>query len=104
MSEESEAHREGARLQRNSGRGKFSKGDATWKDYVIDYKEYSKSFSVSTKAWKKICTDAFTVGLSKIPLLRIILDGDIRLTVSETSHFNELVEKAEAYDRMMEER
>lgn len=104
MSEESEAHRDGAKLQRNSGRGMFAKGDATWEDYVIDYKEYSKSFSVSTSVWRKACTDAFAVGLSKIPLIRLILDSDTRLTIVETSHFNELVDKAKRYDRMVVDR
>jgi hypothetical protein len=47
LSERGEAKRDGAKQQKNSGRGKIQKGDATWNGFVVDYKEYSKSISIS---------------------------------------------------------
>jgi len=40
MSERGEAKRDGAKAQKNSGRGDYQKGDAQWHDFVVDYKEY----------------------------------------------------------------
>ena len=42
MSERSEVKRDGAKAQKNSGRGDYQKGDAKWKKFVVDYKEYAK--------------------------------------------------------------
>ena len=47
MSERGEAKRDGAKLQKNSGRGQYQKGDATWRSFVVDYKEYEKSISIT---------------------------------------------------------
>jgi len=83
MSEQSEAKRDGARLQKNSGRGWRQKGDAILDDLVIDYKEYEKSFGLSRKVWAKVCTDALKNGSRFYPVLKVIL-GDkekIRLAV-----------------------
>lgn len=100
MSEQEEAKRDGARLQPNSGRGPIAKGDAKWHNFLVDYKEYSKSFSVSKSVWAKVCTDAFTVGLDYNPLIKVVLgDTDrVRLGIVEWAVLEELVEKAEAYD------
>jgi hypothetical protein len=38
MTERGEASRIGARLHKNSGRN-YTKGDATWGNYVVDFKE-----------------------------------------------------------------
>ena len=57
MSERSEAKRDGAKQQKNSGRGNYQKGDAQWRTFVVDYKEYEKTISVSQTMWSKICTD-----------------------------------------------
>lgn len=99
MSEQEEAKRDGARLQRNSGRGKYAKGDAIWRGYVVDYKEYSKSFSVSKDVWAKVCTDTFKVSISYNPCIKVILgDTDrVRLAVIEWDRLVELEEIAEAY-------
>ena len=35
MSERSEAKRDGAKQQKNSGRGDYQKGDAQWRDFEI---------------------------------------------------------------------
>jgi hypothetical protein len=57
MSEESEAKRDGATLQPNSGRGKHKKGDAILGPYLIDYKEYAKSFGVSISGCPQYCIE-----------------------------------------------
>ena len=94
MSERGEAKRDGAKLQKNSGRGKIQKGDAILGDFVVDYKEYSESISISKKIWAKVCTDAFKVSTSKHPILKLILGADkpIRLAVVEWSLFEEMKE------------
>ena len=96
MSEKGEAKRDGARQQKNSGRGKIQKGDATWNGFVVDYKEYSKSISISEEIWAKICTDTFKVSRSYHPLLKLILGEGARktrLAVVEWSLFEEMVER-----------
>ena len=94
MSERSEAKRDGAKLQKNSGRGKIQKGDAKWKNYVVDYKEYSKSISINQSMWAKICTDTFKVSRDMFPLLKLVLgeSGKTRLAVIEWSRLEELEE------------
>lgn len=94
MSERGEIKRDGAKAQKNSGRGKIQKGDAIWHDFVVDYKEYSKSISISKDTWAKICTDTFRVSRDKFPVLKLIL-GDsnpTRLAVIEWSLFEEMEE------------
>ena len=95
MSEKGEAKRDGAKQHKNSGRGNYQKGDATWKDFVVDYKEYEKSISISQSIWAKICTDTFKVSRDKYPVLKIILGKDnskTRLAVIEWALFEEMVE------------
>ena len=53
MSERGEAKRDGAKQQKNSGRGNYQKGDAQWRNFVVDYKEYEKSISISQSIWAK---------------------------------------------------
>lgn len=96
MSERSEAKRDGAKQHKNSGRGKYQKGDSTWNGFVVDYKEYSKSISISEEIWAKICTDTFKVSRSAHPLLKLILgEGPrkTRLAVIEWSLLEQLVER-----------
>lgn len=93
MSERSEAKRDGAKQQKNSGRGDYQKGDALWDIFVVDYKESLKSITVSEDMWSKICTDTFRVDRSRHPLLKLIL-GDknkVRLAVLEWSMLEDLV-------------
>lgn len=94
MSERGEAKRDGAKQQKNSGRGAYQKGDATWHDFVVDYKEYEKSISITREIWAKICTDTFKVSRDKFPVLKLIL-GDktkTRLAVIEWALLEQLVE------------
>jgi hypothetical protein len=95
MSERGEAKRIGASLHKNSGRNQ-KKGDATWKNYVVDIKEYSKSFSISQDIWAKVVTDQMKVDKTKSPALILILGEDnrkTRLAVIELSELERLVEK-----------
>lgn len=95
MSERSEAKRDGAKQQKNSGRGDYQKGDAQWKNFVVDYKETAKSVTVSKDMWAKICTDTFKVSRDKNPVLKLII-GDsgskIRLAVIEWSLLEQLLD------------
>jgi hypothetical protein len=95
MSERSEAKRDGAKLQKNSGRGPYQKGDAQWNDFVVDYKEYEKSISITKEIWSKVCTDTFKVGRDKFPVLKLILGSNndkIRLAVIEWALLEEMEE------------
>ena len=95
MSERGEIKRDGAKGQKNSGRGDYQKGDAIWKDFVVDYKEYSKSISISRDIWSKICTDTFKVSREKFPVLKLILGGEgqkTRLAVIEWALLEQLIE------------
>ena len=95
MSERGEIKRDGAKGQKNSGRGDYQKGDATWHDFLVDYKEYSKSISISKAIWAKICTDTFKVDRNKYPVLKLILGEDAqktRLAVIEWALFEQMVE------------
>lgn len=92
MSERGEAKRIGAQQHKNSGRG-IKKGDATWKNYVVDFKEYSKSFSLSQDVWAKAVTDCMKVDRSKSPAIIVVLgEGSrkIRLAVIELDELERL--------------
>lgn len=98
MTERGEIKRDGAKAQKNSGRGQYQKGDARWKNFVVDYKEYSKSFSINKSSWAKICTDTFKVSRDCFPVLKVILgDGGekTRLAVIEWALLEDLVESWE---------
>lgn len=79
MSEASEVKRDKAKATKNSGRGDYQKGDAFLDIFTVDYKEYSKSFSLSRDVWAKICSDALRNSHSE-PALKIILgDGNTKI-------------------------
>lgn len=62
MSEASEIKRIGATPQPNSGRGKLRKGDAVLEPFLVDIKEYNKSFAISIENWAKLSSDAISAG------------------------------------------
>jgi hypothetical protein len=100
LTERGEIKRDGAKAQKNSGRGQYQKGDARWKSFVVDYKEYSKSFSINKSSWAKICTDTFKVSRDCFPVLKIILgEGSekTRLAVIEWALLEDLVESWERH-------
>ena len=83
----------GAVPQKNSGRGKHDKGDAILdKIWMVDVKEYAKSFGLSLDVWAKTCTDAFRAGGLE-PLLKIVLGegkNRVRLIVISETMFTEM--------------
>lgn len=100
MSEAGEIKRDRAKAQKNSGRGPISKGDAIWHNFVVDYKEAKKSFTLNKDNWAKICTDTFKVDRRKNPILKIIIgEGNqkTRLAIIEWAVLEEMVGVYEAY-------
>jgi len=93
MSERSEIKRDGAKSQKNSGRGQYQKGDAQWHQFLVDYKEANISFTLNKDVWAKICTDTFKVNRNMHPVLKIILgqDSKVRLGIIEWAVLEELV-------------
>lgn len=93
MSERSELKRIGARPHKNSGRG-IIKADGSLDRYIVDVKEYSKSFSVTKDVWAKIVTDTLRVDPNKSPVLMIVLGDKVktRLAIIEWSEFEYLRE------------
>ena len=94
MSERAEVKRDGAKAQKNSGRGDYQKGDAKWNKFLVDYKEASASFTLNKDVWAKICTDTFKVDRNMHPDLKIIIGNDskVRLGIIELSIFEELMQ------------
>lgn len=102
MTEKGEAKRDGARLQKNSGRGQYQKGDATLSVFCVDYKEYDESFSVSRKVWAKCNSDAFQE--QKEPALKLVLGSKgqtskTRLWVISDTMFHEMLEAWEEVNK-----
>ena len=94
MSEAGEAKRDGARLQSNSGRGVFQKGDAIFEMFCVDYKEYTDGFRVSRRNWGKCVSDALK--MKQWPMMKLVLkdkqsEHRVRLFVIEERHFKELL-------------
>lgn len=101
MSERGEIKRDKAKAQKNSGRGSYQKGDSQWHDFVVDYKEYEKSISISKTIWAKICTDTFKVSRNKSPVLKLVLGGEgskTRLAVIEWALLEQLIECWETHN------
>lgn len=93
MTEKSESKRIGASQHKNSGRG-MKKGDATWKDFTIDFKEYPKGFTINKDNWAKAVTDAIRNGND--PAIFVVLgDGNakVRLAIIEVEKLEELYGK-----------
>ena len=94
MSERGEAKRIGARQHKNSGRN-YTKGDASWRGYVLDFKEFSRSFSLSQSVWAKVVTDTLKVDRFKSPAIALVLgegSNKVRLAIIEWSEFERLVD------------
>lgn len=85
MSEEAELKRIGAVPVKNSGRSRgIEKGDGVLEPFLVDVKEYTKSFSVSRENWKKLSTDAVHNGRRQPMLVLALLEegtAPIRLWV-----------------------
>jgi len=92
MSEKTESNRIGAKQHKNSGRN-TKKGDATWRDFVIDFKESEKSFTINQEVWAKAVTDSIKAGKDKSPAIVIILgkgNKKIRLALIEFELLDQL--------------
>ena len=92
MSERSESKRLGAKQHKNSGRGNH-KGDASWEDFTIDFKEVGKSFTLNKDVWAKASTDA--VKNNNDPAIVVVIgEGNqkIRLAIVELSILEQIME------------
>jgi outer membrane phospholipase A len=91
MSERTESKRIGAKQHKNSGRNN-QKGDATWQNFVVDFKEVKKSFTLNKDVWAKIVTDS--IKNHKDPALVISMgegNSKVRLAIIELPVLEELV-------------
>lgn len=91
-----EIKRDGATPQKNSGRGAHDKGDGVLEPFLIDYKEYTESFSVSRTNWAKLQRDAWTAGRRE-PAFKLVLGKDgskdkLRVWVISDAMFHEMLE------------
>jgi outer membrane phospholipase A len=94
MTEKNESKKIGARQHKNSGRN-TKKGDATWKNFVVDFKEAKKSFTLNKDVWAKIVTDSIQAGRDKSPAIIVVLgEGNtkVRLAIIEMSMLEQLTE------------
>lgn len=92
MSEANESKRIGARQHKNSGRG-IHKGDATWNEFTVDFKEVGKSFTINKDVWAKATTDAIRNGNN--PAIVVVLgDSGIktRLAIVELSLLEQILD------------
>jgi outer membrane phospholipase A len=93
LSEKSESKRIGAKQHKNSGRN-TQKGDASWKNFVVDFKEVGKSFTLNKEVWAKATTDAMKNG--KDPAIVVVMgegNSKVRLAIIEMSILEDLVEE-----------
>jgi len=93
MSEKSESKRLGAKQHKNSGRNTH-KGDATWKNFTVDFKEVGKSFTLNKKVWAKAVTDA--IKNNSDPAIVIVLGEPtqkVRLAIIELDLLEQLLEE-----------
>lgn len=93
MTEKSESKRIGAKQHKNSGRN-TKKGDASWKNFVVDFKEVEKSFTLNKQVWAKATTDAIRNG--KDPAIVVVIgegNAKVRLAIIEMSILEQLTEE-----------
>lgn len=90
-SEAAEIKRFGGKAQKNSGRGAVAKGDAILGPFLVDVKEYNKSYSISVDNWAKISSDAVKAGRLQ-PALAIVLDGRVRVWAISELMFMEMLD------------
>ena len=93
MSEKNESKRIGATQHKNSGRN-TKKGDATWHNFCVDFKEVGKSFTINKEVWAKACTDALKSNADPAIIIVLGQDGEpkTRLAVIELALLEQLLE------------
>jgi len=92
MSERGESKRINAKQHKNSGRN-TKKGDATWHNFTVDFKEVGKSFTINADVWAKATTDAIRNNAD--PAIFIVLGESgrkVRLAVIELEILEQLVD------------
>ena len=90
MTEKSESKRIGAKQHKNSGRN-TQKGDASWKNFVVDFKEVGKSFTLNKEVWAKATTKN-----GKDPAIVVVIgegNAKVRLAIIEMSILEDMVEE-----------
>lgn len=101
-----ELSRIGATPQKNSGRGKFAKGDGVLDPFCVDVKESLKSFTLSRAVWAKITGDARQSGLLS-PALKVVLgdenEAKMRMMIIDESMFLEMYEAYKIYNDAIKE-
>jgi hypothetical protein len=91
MSEQSESKRIGAKQHKNSGRNTH-KGDATWQNFCVDFKEVGKSFTLNKDVWAKATTDALKN--NQDPAIVVVMGSDgikTRLAIIEFSLLEQIL-------------
>ena len=92
LTEKSESKRIGAKQHKNSGRGTH-KGDASWENFTVDFKEVGKSFTLNKEVWAKATTDAIKNG--KDPAIVVVMgegNSKVRLAIIEMSILEQIIE------------
>lgn len=92
MSEKSESKRLGAKQHKNSGRN-TKKGDASWENFTVDFKEVGKSFTINREVWAKAVTDA--IRNNNDPAIVVVIgDSGIktRLAIIELSLLEQIMD------------
>lgn len=92
LTEKSESKRIGAKQHKNSGRGTH-KGDASWENFTVDFKEVRKSFTLNKEVWAKATTDAIKNGND--PAIVVVIGKDnskVRLAIIEMSILEQIIE------------
>jgi outer membrane phospholipase A len=92
MSEKNESKRIGAKQHKNSGRNS-KKGDATWQNFTVDFKECSKSFAINKDVWAKAVTDALKN--NNDPMILLVLGNGntkVRLAIMEFDLLEQIIE------------
>lgn len=93
MSERGESKRIGAKQIKNSGRGQ-KKGDAIWHNFILDFKEVGKSFTLNQDVWAKATTDALKSNADPAIVVVIGESGHkTRLAIIEMAVLEQLIEE-----------
>lgn len=74
--------------------GDKKKGDATWENFTVDFKEVGKSFTINKDVWAKATTDAIRNG-NDPAIVVVIGEGNskTRLAVIELSLLEQILER-----------
>lgn len=89
--EKEEIKRDKAKPVKNSGRG-INKGDASFHQFLLDYKHNEKTFTLKLKDWLKLRKDAWKAG-HKYPCISVVLGehSETKVAIVEWEVFLELL-------------